>query len=133
MTDQWDRFAAGSTQHLQDLGFTNNVDLFQPSETYSNDGDGYDVVYPGTPSETVSGEVVPPSAQEDTDRGGTTREADLVVHVPDDINTAINDAGDSGEALTRLEVDGTDETYEIQVVEEQFDGIYLLECSEVDT
>jgi hypothetical protein len=132
MTDQWDRFAAGADQTLDALGYDNNVELYEPTESYTQ-GEGYDISYPSTPTEVVSGETEPPSASSDTDRGGTTREADLMVYVTDDISTDPTDSGESGEALTRVEVDGTDFVYEVQYVEEQFDGMQKLVCSEVDT
>jgi len=77
--------------------------------------------------------VQPPEADAATDRGGVTRDADLLVYTPEDINTDLTDGGESGEALARVEVSQTDETYEIQTVEPQFDGWQLLELSEVDT
>ena len=132
MTDQWDRFAAGAEQHLDALGFDNNVELYDPTESYSA-GDGYDITYPETPTEVVSGETQPPSASSDTDRGGTTREADMMIYVATDIDTDPTEAGESGEALTRVEVDGTDFVYEVEYVETQYDGLQKLVCSEVDT
>jgi len=132
MTDQWDRLAQSSRRSLATLGFEDNVDLFEPTESYTA-GEGYGISYPSTPTETVSGEVQPPEADAATDRGGVTRDADLLVYTPEDINTDLTDGGESGEALARVEVSQTDETYEIQTVEPQFDGWQLLELSEVDT
>jgi len=131
MTDQWGRFASSAGQSLDDLGFTDNVELFEPTETYTP-VEGYETGYPSTPTEVVSGETEPPSASSDTDRGGTTREADLMVYVDDGISTDPTEAGESGEALTRLEVDGTDFVYEVLYVEPQFDGLDKLVCAEVD-
>jgi len=132
MTDQWDRFAASADQTLNALGFEDNVDLFEPTESYTA-GEGYGISYPSSPTETVSGEVQPPEADAATDRGGVTRDADLLVYTPEDITTDLTDGGESGEALARVEVSQTDETYEVQAVEPQFDGWQLLELSEVDT
>lgn len=132
MTDQWDRFADSAGRSLAALGYESNVELYQPTEPFVQ-GEGYDISYPSTPTETVAGEAVPPNAQADTDRGGTTREADLVVLVSETIQTDLDDAGESGEALTRVEIDGDSETYEVQTVEPQFDGLDRVLCSEVDT
>lgn len=133
MTDQWDRFAASADQHLDALGFDSNVKIYQPSEDYQNDGDGYEITYPDTPTEVVAGETVPPSSDSDTDEGGTTRDADLMVYVPTDIETDVIDAGESGRALTRVEVAGTPFVYEVVLVDNQFDGLQKLHCKEVDT
>jgi hypothetical protein len=133
MTDQWDRFAASAYRHLDALGFDGNVEIYQPTENYDNDGDGYEITYPDTPTEVVSGETQPPSSDSDTDEGGTTRDADLMVYVRDDIETDVIDAGQSGEALTRVEVAGTPFVYEVVLVDNQFDGLEKLTCKEVDT
>lgn len=133
MTNQWDRFAAGAEQHLDALGFDDNVEVYQPTEIWQDDGDGYDITYPDQPTEVVSGETEPPSSSSDTDEGGTTREADLLIYVSDDIQTDIIDAGETGEALTRVEVDGTPFVYEVVLVDNQFDGLEKLHCKEVDT
>ncbi|MFC6975818.1 hypothetical protein ACFQL1_15900 [Halomicroarcula sp. GCM10025709] len=51
----------------------------------------------------------------------------------DDTGVDFTDAGESGEALTRIEVDGTPFTYEVLLVDNQFDGLLKLTCQEVDT
>jgi len=132
VTDQWDRFAASADRALGALGFEDTVAVFQPTETYSV-GEGYALSYPDSPTTTVDGGTEPPSETADTDRGGTTTEADLVVYVRADTGVQWTGAGESGEANTRLEVDGADERYEVDEVEPQFDGWLLLACSEVDT
>lgn len=132
MTDQWDRFAAGAEQSLHDLGYSNNVDVFVASESFTQ-GEGWEISYPSTADQTITGAPSPPDVDADRDRGGTTREADLIVDVPSDAGVAWTDSGESGEALTRINIDQTDETYEVVAVAEQFDGLDRLDCVEVDT
>jgi len=69
---------------------------------------------------------------EDTDVEGTLIiNGELVVNA--NLGDAIDDAGESGTALTRLEIESDDATYEVQTVEPQFDGLDRVVCSEVDT
>jgi len=65
-------------------------------------------------------------------RPRATRTADLTVHVRSSLSVALTDAGESGEAKTRVEVDSAAATYEIDTVVETNDGLTRLECSEVD-
>jgi len=131
LTDQWDRFAAGASRTIDALGYDDNVALFVPDETFIQ-GEGFSVSYPSAPTRRVAGLVSVPSATAGDTPGGTTRTADLTVHVRSSLSVALTDAGESGEAKTRVEVDSAAATYEIDTVVETNDGLTRLECSEVD-
>lgn len=129
MTSQWDRFASSASRSLYALGWSDSVEIYQPTETFEQ-GEGYDVAYPNQPTATLDGALSPPSEQSDVDTGGTTESIDLTVHVTSDVGVNFNGAGDTGEALTGLEVEGR--KYVVEEVEDQRDGLLRLECAEVD-
>lgn len=129
MTDQWDRFADSAGDSLNALGYDDNVDVYQPSETY-DPGDGYETTYPDAPTVTIDGAPDPPSSSADINAGGTTEAADLVIYVRGDVGIQFNDAGDTGEAKTGLEVDGLQ--YVVDDIDDQQDGFLELSCDEVD-
>jgi hypothetical protein len=129
MTDQWDRFADSAGRTLDALGFDSNVEVYQPTEEYTP-GDGYETTYPDAPTTTLDGALDPPSSSPDIDPGGTTETADLVVYVRADVGIQFNDAGDTGEAKTGLEVDGLQ--YVVDDIDDQQDGFLALGCDEVD-
>jgi hypothetical protein len=131
MTDQWDRFASGAERTIDALGYQSNVAVFEPAETFTQ-GEGYEISYPGTPTALLDGMIEPPSAQSDFGRGGGTREADLSVFVDADVSVDFTDAGESEEALTRIEVDEVAGQFEVEITEPQLDGLLRLDCSEVD-
>jgi hypothetical protein len=131
MPDQWDRFASGADQSVDALGYHDNIDVFQPTESFTQ-GEGWDVSYPSTADATLSGIAEPPDADRDRDRGGTTRDADLVLHVPADTNVTFDESGESGDAPTRVEVADSDRTYEVATAPDpQFDGLQTVACVEV--
>jgi len=129
MANQWDRFADSASRTLDALGYENNVDVYQPSETYEA-GEGYSTSYPDSPTDTINGALEPPSTDPDVDAGGTTESVDLTVYVREDVTIAFNDAGESGEAKTGLIVNGTQ--YVVDSVDDQQDGFLELGCDEVD-
>lgn len=129
MTDQFDRFADSASRTLDALGWDSNVDVYQPTETYTP-GDGFDVSYPDTPTVTLDGALDVPSDAPGIDEGGTTETADLSVYVRADVSVEFNTAGETDEALTGIEIDGR--KYVVDTVEEQFDGMIALSCDEVD-
>lgn len=131
MTDQWDRFAAGAGRTIDALGYDDNVALFVPTESFVQ-GEGFSVSYPSAPTRRVAGLVSIPSASASDTPGGTTRTADLTVHVRSTLSVALTDAGESGEAKTRVEVNSAAGTYEVDTVVDTNDGLTRLECSEVD-
>lgn len=132
MTDQWDRFASGAERTIDALGYQANVAVFQPTESFVQ-GEGFTISYPGSASAVIDGMVEPPSVSAGFDRGGSTSDADLAVFVDADTDVEFTDAGESGEALTRVEVDEVTGVFEVQTVEPQLDGLLRLGCEEVDT
>ncbi len=129
MTSQWSRFESSAGRTNRALG-AEPIDVYEPSESYTA-GDGWSVTYPSSPTTTTEGEAVPPESDPNVDEGGTTQTADLGVYVPADSGVAWTDYGESGEAVTRVEIDGA--MYEVEAVDEQFDGRNRLACTEVDT
>lgn len=129
MTDQWDRFAGSASRTLDLLGWDANVDVYQPTEDYAA-GEGFDVSYPEEPTTTLDGALEVPSDSADINAGGTTETADLTVYVRASVSVEFNTAGESGEALTGLEI--AERQYVVDTIEEQFDGMLALSCDEVD-
>jgi peptidoglycan hydrolase-like amidase len=129
MTDQWDRFADSAGRTLDALGWDQNVDVYQPTESYTA-GEGFEITYPNSPTTTLDGALEVPSDSADINAGGTTETADLQVYVRADVPVEINTAGESGEALTGLEI--AERQYVVDTIEEQFDGMLALSCDEVD-
>ena len=129
MTDQWDRFADSADRTLDALGWDQNVEVYQPTESYAA-GDGFDVTYPDAPTTTLDGAVEVPSDSADVNPGGTTQTSDLTVYIRADADVAINTAGESGETKTGLGIG--DQKYVVDTVEQQFDGMLGLACEEVD-
>lgn len=128
MTDQWDRFSARGEQSLYDLGWEDNVDLYQPTETYTA-GDGYELTYPDTATQVLTGSIRPPRPQADVDSGGTTQTADLTVHI-DPQGIEWETAGGGGDAPTGLIVDG--QKYIVETTTLTRDGWRRIECAETD-
>ncbi|MFC6975817.1 hypothetical protein ACFQL1_15895 [Halomicroarcula sp. GCM10025709] len=58
-TDQWDRFEASAGRSLEDLGFEDNINVYEPTET-SSPGDGIEITYPDNPTATITGGTEPP-------------------------------------------------------------------------
>ena len=129
MPDQWSRFNDSTSRSLDALG-AQQVDVYEPTETYTQ-GDGWSVSYPDTPSSTTEGEAVPPESDPNVDAGGTTETSDMGVYVSSSAGVSWTDYGESGQAVTRIDVAGT--RYEVTGVDPQFDGRERLECTEVDT
>jgi len=129
MTDQWTRFADSASRTLAALGYENNVDVYQPTETYVA-GEGYSIEYPDDPTTSIDAALDPPSTSPDVDPGGTTEQADLTIYVSEDVGVSFNVAGDTGEAKTGIEVDGTQ--YVVDDIDDQQDGLLALGCDEVD-
>jgi len=129
MTTQWDRFADTASRTLDALGYEDNVEVYQPAETYEA-GEGYSIEYPDAPTATIDGALDTPSSDSDKDAGGTTESVDLTIGVRKTMNIAWNDAGDSGEAKTGVEVEGTQ--YVVDTIDDQYDGLLELSCDEVD-
>jgi len=130
MTDQWDRFAASAGRTLDALGYEQNVEVYQPTETY-DPGDGYDISYPDSPTTTIDAALDPPSTSPDVDPGGTTETADLTIYVEASVGIEFNTAGDTGEAETGIVVGGI--KYVVDDIDDQQDGLLALGCDEVDT
>jgi len=142
MTSQWSRFESSAGRTNRALG-AEPIDVYEPSESYTA-GDGWSVSYPSSPTTSTSGEVVPPESDPNIDTGGTSQTADLNIYVPwfagygvdgyDEVDYGSGiqwtDYGESGEAATRVEIDGA--MYEVEAVDEQFDGRNRLACTEVD-
>lgn len=129
--NQWDRFADDAGRTLTALGWTDSVDVYQPTEGYTA-GAGYDVNYPDTPTETIDAALDTPSVSAGEDRGGTTETADRMIYVRADLGIDFRGAGRSGEAKTGLETTTDGTRYIVDTVEPQDDGFLKLACAEVD-
>lgn len=129
MTDQWSRFNSSADRANRALG-AQPISVYEPTENWQTSG-GWDVTYPDTPTTTTTGEVVPPESDPAIDESGTSQTADLSVYVASDVGISWTDYGESGEAATRIAVDGG--VYVVEAVDSQFDGRDRLACVEVDT
>jgi len=129
MTDQWDRFADSAGRTLDALGYEQNVEVYQPTETYEA-GEGYSIEYPDEPTTTIDAALDPPATNPAVDPGGTSESADLTIYVDAAVDIEFNTAGDTGEAETGIEVDGI--KYVIDDIDDQQDGLLALGCDEVD-
>lgn len=106
------------------------VDVYEPDVQWDQ-GDGWDVTYPGTPSATYDARVDSPSPDSDRDRSGTTSEIDIIVRVRDDTGQQWTGFGEDAEAPVRVEdtADGT--LYEVETVVEPHNGTTELEAAEL--
>jgi len=130
MVDRWGRFGKGAGRHLSALGWDQNLNVYEPTESYSA-GEGYDISYPGSPTDTVDAEITMPDASGDVDPGGTTVDADVVIRVTDDTGVSWREFGESGEAATRVEDTSTGVRYEIETVVSEHNGLLMLAANEV--
>jgi hypothetical protein len=108
-----------------------DIDVYVPTETYST-GDGYDVTYPGSPTDTIPARVEAPSEQPDRDRGGTTSDADAEVYVRDDTGISWVGYGESGEAAVELVDTADGRRYVVEAVTDEHNGLLVLEVAETD-
>lgn len=129
--DQWERFDAGAERHLEELGFVQTLEVYEPAESYTP-GDGYTLTYPSTPTDTVDAEVTTPEAVAERTRGGLDTDADVLIYVPDDTGLAFTGYGDSGDAAAKVVDISTGETYRIETRVSEHNGLLRLEASEVD-
>ncbi len=127
MTSQWDRFDESATRTHDALG-AEPIQVYEPTETWQDSG-GWNVTYPDTPTNETEGEAVPPESDPNVDEGGTSENVDMNVYVATGSGVAWTDYGESGEAATRIEIDGI--RYEVTGVDPQFDGRDRLNCAEV--
>lgn len=131
MADQWDRFQDQQRGRVQDaLGFTQTLDVFQPTESFTQ-GEGWDITYPDSPTTTVDAEIGAPDAEGESTRGGTDVDADVIIRVPDDTAVTWREFGESGEAATRVEDVATGVRYEIETVDDEHNGLLVLQGVEV--
>lgn len=128
--DQWDRFDASAPRQIDELGFSDNIDVFEPTETYTA-GEGFSTTYPGSADQTISGEVVPPSADPLVQENGTLAEKDLMVYVDDDTGLAFTEYGESGESSAKLSISGFDDDFRVEERNDQLDGYIQLGCVEI--
>lgn len=135
--DQWDRFEQNAERVTADLGFENAVGVYTATETYTQ-GEGYTPTYPDTPDQTIDAEWMVPAPDAESERSGTTSDADLILRVDADVGVAWRDYGDSGEAATRVEVldfpddpDGDPQLFEVVDVSREPNGLDKLEAMEV--
>lgn len=128
MVDQWERFQKRGAQSLDDLGWEDNADLYQPIESYTA-GEGYSIDYPDTATQTLTASITPPQPQTDVDSGGTTQTADLTLHI-DPQRIEWREAGDEGNAPTGFIVDG--DKYLVETTTLTRDGWRRIELAETD-
>jgi hypothetical protein len=126
--DQWDRFAAGAGRDIRALGGGDSIDVYEPTETYS-EADAYDTTYPDEPTRTIDAEVVPPEAVADRRLEGTISEADLVVYVAESYDQWTG-YGVEGEASVRIVVRQTGVEYTVTDVADMTDGLLELQAVE---
>jgi hypothetical protein len=126
---QWDRFDASSGRSLEDLGFSDNVTVEEPTESYDAQEGGYVTSYATVA--TVTGEIVPPSADPQVTEGGTLAEKDLMVYVNNDTTYEFTEYGESGSGAARLKIDGYEDKFRVEERHEQLDGYIQLGCVEI--
>jgi hypothetical protein len=126
---QWDTFDASSGRTLTDLGFSDNVTVEEPTESYDDQEGGYVTSY--SEVATLTGEVVPPSADPQVTEGGTLAEKDLMVYVDNDEPYQFTEYGESGSGAARLAIDGYDDKFRVEERHEQLDGYIQLGCVEI--
>lgn len=134
MSSQWDRFSKRNRELVQeDLGFSDNVEVFTPSESYTA-GDGFTTSY--SSEGLYDWELSQPSSMPDQDAGGTTVSADMIAHAPDDILTnlpnGLTEYGESGEAPARVEAQDSNIMYEVSTFDNERNGVLRVELVEVD-
>lgn len=108
-----------------------DVDVFEPTVSYDQ-GDGFDVSYPGwpdAPDATVEARVESPEADAYRQRSGLREEIDLIVRVRDDTDQEWTGFGDEQEAPAHIGVDGV--RYEIRSDVDRRDGLLELEATEL--
>jgi hypothetical protein len=105
------------------------IEVFEPTVSYEQ-GDGFDVSYPDTPSAEYDARVDSPSASNDRERSGTTSEIDVIVRVRDDTGQQWTGWGEEAEAPVHIcdTADGT--RYEVQSVVDPHNGTVELEAIE---
>lgn len=126
---QWDTFDASTPRTLERLGFSDNVEVFEPTESYSSSEGGFSQSY--TSQGTIPGEVVPPEADPQVLSSGTLAEKDLMVYVNNDAGFQFTEYGTSGDASAKLRIDGYDDDYRVEERNEQLDGYIQLGCVEI--
>jgi len=110
---------------------TTTIDVYEPSESPVT-GEGYDVTYPGTPTESgIAARADYPSVDAERDEGGTSSEIDRVYHVADDARSQWTGFGERGEAAARIEDTSTNQMYEVRSVIDVRNGLIQLEVAEV--
>jgi len=77
------------------------IEVYEPTTDYTP-GDGFDVVYPATPTATLEARIEPPDERGQTDRSGTTIDADAIVRVRDDTEITWTEYGFDGQATARV-------------------------------
>lgn len=129
--DQWERFSEASERHLEDLGYVQTIEVYEPTESYTP-GDGYELTYPSSPTGTVDAEVTTPEAVAKRTRGGLDTDADLLIYVPDDTGFSFTGYGSSGDGAAKVVDVETGETYRVETRVSEHNGLLRLEASEVD-
>ena len=130
MPDAWDRFDESAERHLEALGFTQSLEVYEPTETPVAGG-GYERSYPDEADATVDAEIATPETLAERSRAGAATDADVVIRVPNDTGLAFTDYGESGEAPARVVDVGTGVTYEVAAVDSEHNGLLRLEANEV--
>lgn len=107
-----------------------SIEVYEPSVDYEQ-GEGYTVTYPDSPSATYDARIDTPSSSQERERSGTETEIDAVIRVRDDTGQQWTGWGEDTEAPVRI-TDSTDGvTYEVQDVAPTRDGLDELEVVEV--
>jgi len=121
----------GAIQRGHASHFTNTtIDVCEPTETETV-GEGIDVSYPDEPTdEGIPARADSPQSESDRDEGGTTADVDRLYSVRDDARDTWTGFGVSGEAALRIEDADTGETYLVENVVDERNGLVRLECRE---
>jgi len=115
--------------HTSELANT-TIDVYEPTETETV-GEGIDVSYPGEPTnEGIEARADEPQPESDRDEGGTTADVDRVYRVRDDARDTWTGFGAAGEAALRIEDTEVGETYLVENVVDERNGLIRLECRE---
>lgn len=115
--------------HTSELTNT-SIDVYVPTEEYEP-GEGYTTVYSDAPTQTgLDARADSPQSESDRDAGGTTADVDRIYRVRDDARESWTGFGEDGEAAVRLEDVDTGETYTVESVVDERNGLIRLECME---
>lgn len=131
---QWTRFQDRQDQLVhKDLGYSENVVIATPSETYNGPGEGYTLTY--SDQGTFSIALMTPSESAEKDQFGTETDVDLIAEVPvsvvENLSDGLDGYGEDNEGSARLKPVDSNNVYDVATVEDPRNGIIVAGLVEV--